>query len=125
MAEDPTGIERVEALTDTAALLLKGLNGHLGAEKAVTSKKIERSMKLSGSSVRDGIRELRRSGFLVGSISKRKEQEGGYFICVTSDEYKETRKHLENRVMSIKSTIASMDRQAQANFGGQLRLPKI
>lgn len=85
------------------------------AENPIKSKEIEQSLGLTGSQVRDIVREIRQdesSGMVIGSESKKEECRGGYFICKTWEEYLPTREHLANRIASLNHTLSAMDKLA-------------
>jgi biotin operon repressor len=74
----------------------------------VPSRDIEYELEMTGSEVREYIRELRRDGVLIGSISRRTENEGGYYIIDSEGDFNQTIQHLENRITSMRNTIYKM-----------------
>ncbi len=96
--------------------ILKELENHTSVNP-INSKELEGLYNLSGSEVRDIIRELRRDGNMIGSGSDRGRRQGGYYIIRTIDEYTETRTHIVNRIISLANTVRKMDYAAKIKFG--------
>jgi predicted transcriptional regulator len=82
-------------------------------DSPIGSKQLEVECDLSGSQLRDYIRELRREGQLIGSISMKEEKRGGYYYIHSWAEFDQTIKHLQNRVDSLLNTISKMKRKAK------------
>lgn len=91
-----------------------------GIKKAITSKELEEKLDLSGVQIREAVNRLRSRGELVGSISNKKDQTGGYFICMTPEEVHVTLKHLKARTCGIYNAIRGMEDGLVTKFGNQL-----
>jgi|GEM_PF-5062649 len=91
-----------------------------GIKKAITSKELEEQLGLSGVQIREAVNRLRSRGELVGSISNKKDQTGGYFLCTTPDEAHITLRHLKARTCGIYNAIRGMEDGLVQKFGNQI-----
>ena len=80
----------------------------------IKSATLEHLNTISGAKVRDIVRELRQEGCLVGSISKKEEQRGGYYYIKTRTELEITLQHLRSRISSMQHTISAMENALRA-----------
>jgi len=84
--------------------------------KPIVSKELERKFDISGSEIRDTIRDLRRKGEpIVGSHS-------GYYLATGTADIKELVADLESRISSMRETITAIKKRAYDRFGTQLTM---
>ena len=91
-----------------------------GIKKAITSKELEETLGLSGVQIREAVNRLRSRGELVGSVSNKKDQTGGYFLCMTPDEAYITLRHMKARISGIHNAIRGMEDGLADKFGNQI-----
>lgn len=99
-------------LTDNAGKVFKIIT-HLDRKNPILSKEIERSLDMSGPSVRAAIRELRRHGEPIVAT------EHGYFMATSAKEVDLIVKDLQNRLDSLGKTISAIKRKGYERFGRQ------
>ena len=93
--------------------------------KPVRSKVLEDLCGLTGAGVRNIVRELRRSGEMIGIESHEREKRGGYYLITEYDDFIDTIKNLEGRRNSLSITINTMKDKANEYFGKTIQMRLI
>jgi len=105
----PRGLDRA---------VLRILSYHLGREHAISGLELCHALgiyQIDGRQLHEQIKQLRRSGHLVGSASG---ENGGYYLIATPEEFQEfISSAFQARIDDLRQTVTAMTKSASQRWG--------
>ena len=115
---EPRAAYNVLLPPDPGLAIMIILSFHVGRRNSISRAHLcaaLKDLKISDRQVREQIKQLRRSGHLIGSLSG---ENGGYYLITTPDDLQEfLRREYQAKISDMRQTVEAMTKTASQRWG--------